>query len=839
MDLKYFLLVIYLLIQQIVIAQQPFFKAYPGNDYNSLREFVKISDNEYVFITDNSFYRVNGKGEIIVQKQIKEGMSSYLQSVLPDGTGNYWVASHVFITLNTQLKKLYKINAGGVILSSREFSDPDSFDDQRLIKAGTDGFFLLFKEGTSSGANHLTTWFFNNQGTRVWEKEMTDDVYYNYKAHVAANGSLDICYMTAADMKVWLLTVDKTGNNSKKEILHQAPANLNDITYDFCAAPGGGYVFGGDEISGQDKTNCFIYQTDRDGKMLWEKRFNVYQDDQLAGIAATADGYVLLCNAGSENPGIDELGDVTLIKTDLQGKRQWIRAFGSAKSDFARELYVDNQSIVGAQFSYPGVVSRAPTLFRTDRNGNIPGSLPFTLSPFADLKELQVGQPSDIKKLVRPAPASDGGFILGSSILNNRDEKFYPFIAKTDQQGNAVWHKDISATPGNLRVLKRAADGSYLAAVEYKDIFMNHFNLVRFAEDGTTLWTTQLSSSSIKDIISTSDGGFLVTGAMDISFVNYELVLFKLAADGSQQWQKTIGSTRIWETGRSVVETPEQDFLIVGNAQPEYDNISYLHVVKVNKNGNLLWSKTFDKQPAVNLGYNVIITADNKYVFAGTASVSPFIDKDLLLVKTDAQGNMLWEKKMNLYLLDDGFSMEAAKDGGFYIAGSTGEPEVGKLEKFSFLMKLDDKGNRTWIKYYGKEGLQTTAGGLIVTASDQPILLGTMQDAYGREHMYFTAVTPGTLEPPPAGTLLEDSINVFPNPAVGTTNLLIKNAYTGTVNIALYDGIGRRILALAKEKNSDRLLEPITLDKYPNGLYYVVIWFKGERHVRKLLLGKP
>ena len=844
MHLKSTLTLFLLLASLLVNAQAPFFKAYPSNDYSYLKQFIKVSDQEYAFVTESKFYRVNAQGDLIMQKEIKEGMSSYLQSVLPDGKGNYWIISHVFLDLNTQLKKLYKVAATGAILSSQEFPSTVSFDYQQLIRSGSDGFFLVYKElAPDNSSGHIAVWAFNDQGNRLWNKTFPDKVYHRFTAHASANGFIDICYMTEGDKKVWLLTTNKAANTTQKEILHQAPgSNVNDITYDFCAAPAGGYVFAGDEISTMDNNNCFLYETDVNGKVIWERRFNVYLNDQLVALAPVSDGYILLCNAGNKDMGIDELGDIALIKTDLQGNRQWVKAFGSTQSDFARQLYVDEKGIVvSAQCSYPGGSLRIPALFRTDVNGNINSNLPFTLSPASDMKPLQVPQQSEVKKLIGAVPARDGGFITGSNILNDRDGRFYPVIAKTDRQGNAVWHRDISAAPAPLRVLKKLSDGSYIAVAEHKDIFFSEFSLTLFADDGAVKWTTTLASNTIKDIISTSDGGLLVTGARDISFVNYELVLFKLAGDGSQQWSKTIGQVGWWESGRALAETPEHDFLVVGSSQKEYDLIAYLQVLKVDSKGNTIWNKTYNRGAVTNLGTQVLITAGNNYVIAGSTSVSPFTDKNLMLVKIDAQGGLIWEKAVNLHRMEDGFSLKPAAAGGFYVAGSTGEPQAGRLEKFAFAMELDANANVLWTKYYGKEGLQTTATDLLILPGENPVLLGTTQDHYGKEWMFFADVIPGTLPPPlpPPGTQpAADSIILFPNPAVTTGNVLISNAYRGTVHFTVYDAAGRQMAAFTREKTTERFLEPLQVNQWPQGIYYVVVAMRGKRHTHRMLVGR-
>jgi hypothetical protein len=319
----------------------------------------------------------------------------------------------------------------------------------------------------------------------------------------------------------------------------------------------------------------------------------------------------------------------------------------------------------------------------------------------------------------------------------------------------------------------------------------------------------------------------LFTGSLDISYVNYETLLIKFNAAGDQLWAKTIGDTRVWETGRKIIETPEQDFLITGSIQTEFDLASALYVLKIDRDGNKRWSRTFTDGITTDLGYDVLITPDQGYLFTGSSNKKPFTDKDLLLVKTDKDGNLAWRRTANIHLQDEGFQLMNRQGGGFLLAGITAEPAAGALEKFSFVMTLNDAGDRTGAIFFGKTGIQTMNPSLMVTSSGDTLLTGTTQKAYGQEQLFMVKLND---IPPyiPVEEPQEAFVKLYPNPSAGSSTLWINNAAEGNITISIFDNTGKRIKDLQRQKTGPVFREDIALLNLPAGIYYVNVWLNGN-----------
>jgi len=150
------------------------------------------------------------------------------------------------------------------------------------------------------------------------------------------------------------------------------------------------------------------------------------------------------------------------------------------------------------------------------------------------------------------------------------------------------------------------------------------------------------------------------------------------------------------------------------------------------------WNKTYGGTDGDWFG-SMLQTDDGRFILAGTTNSFGAGNADAWLIKTDAGGNMIWNKTYGGVQNDVVTSMARTSDGGYVFAGYT-----YNLESWHdvWLVKVDSLGNMQWSKMYGEalhtneeatDVVQANDGGyvLIGTKGSLPNLWLIKTDAYG------------------------------------------------------------------------------------------------------------
>jgi hypothetical protein len=196
-----------------------------------------------------------------------------------------------------------------------------------------------------------------------------------------------------------------------------------------------------------------------------------------------------------------------------------------------------------------------------------------------------------------------------------------------------------------------------------------------------------------------------------------DIFLIKTDANGDLQWAKTYGGTND-DYASSVQQTSDGGYIVAGGTRSFGAGGRDIFLIKTDANGNIQWAKTYGGTNW-DWAFSVQQTSDGGYIVAGYTYSFGAGDGDIFLIKTDANGNIIWAKTYGGTYSDGAYSVRQTSDGRYIVAGGTNSFGAGGYD--FFLIKTDVNGNIIWAKTYGETNYewaysvqQTSDGGYIV-----------------------------------------------------------------------------------------------------------------------------
>lgn len=239
-------------------------------------------------------------------------------------------------------------------------------------------------------------------------------------------------------------------------------------------------------------------------------------------------------------------------------------------------------------------------------------------------------------------------------------------------------------------------------------------------------YTPDNAPVEFSDVISVSSGGQLAIGRVwdsGTSDTAYNPLIVRFDQSGQVLWSKNFTFPGRWyDDLRSVVESSDGGFIATGTALLEgtdlYGNpgvVNAVLILKVDANGNLLWSKLLNNHS--NLwasGNRIKATTDGNYVVVGQKTiyyrhdtgVYSTVASGALITKIDTNGQVLfnhafygdWTHSLNWSFND----VVQDDDGAYYAIGFAGSEAYSEAIGGGgmLLAKIDSSGSLVWAKKY-------------------------------------------------------------------------------------------------------------------------------------------
>ena len=341
----------------------------------------------------------------------------------------------------------------------------------------------------------------------------------------------------------------------------------------------------------------------------------------------------------------------------------------------------------------------------------------------------------------------DGGYIASGytqsndgDIISKANISFDFLASKFSAENTLEWQKTFGGSEDDKALdIIQTLEGDFiiLGSSESSDLDVSEnagskdFWLVKLSNKGVLLWEKSFGFSGIDygtTLLETKEGGFLITGVLDVSASDGQgnakstatkhsggdYWAIKTDHTGTLEWSRFFGGS-FTEVPSGVLETDAHNFIIVGSSDSNDFNISNskgsydFWIIKISTEGTLLWEKSFGGSE-IDEAKAITRTNDGNFIIVGdTRSADKNVSKnngaaDIWVLKVSSEGNILWEKTIGGTNFDAARAIYKTQDNGFLIAGSSRSLDndfENKGQNDALILKIDKNGNLLWQKIFG------------------------------------------------------------------------------------------------------------------------------------------
>lgn len=307
-----------------------------------------------------------------------------------------------------------------------------------------------------------------------------------------------------------------------------------------------------------------------------------------------------------------------------------------------------------------------------------------------------------------------------------------------------LWEKRLSTNSAeSVFGLAQAADGGFVCLAQTDaDISGNKtevsrggtdFWLIKVDEDGNYVWDKTYGGDQedyAREIIATSDGGFLVVGfsyssntgdRTDVALGSEDIWVVKVKADGSKEWDRAYGGSA-GDHVESVLQTADGGYLIIGTTfSPIGGDVSIatkgvgdVWILKIESDGTYEWDGRYGGnnndwgRDATELSDgDFLIIGDTNSDASGDISEDPIGSRDYWLIRVDYTGGLVWEERFGGDDTDTATCIIQTNDGNCIIGGRSDsgihadKTTASRGSVDQWIIKVDLSGAKIWDKAFG------------------------------------------------------------------------------------------------------------------------------------------
>ena len=327
---------------------------------------------------------------------------------------------------------------------------------------------------------------------------------------------------------------------------------------------------------------------------------------------------------------------------------------------------------------------------------------------------------------------SDGSFIMVGSTSSFGEYWDDLWLVKADAQGNELWSRAYGGSDYDYgRGVQETPDGGYIIVGDTYSFGpgLDDIWLIKTDADGNKLWEKFFGGNMVDSPLAiklTPDGGYIILGYTEsLGAGRFDFWLIKTDAEGNEIWDRTYGGLDD-DWSNDILLTDDGGYILLGRTVSYGVGDTDIWLIKTDAEGNEIWDRTYGTSQ-YDYGESIKQTFDGGFIILGTIRANGIQRGDFWLIKTDAEGNEIWERTYGGNGEERGYSVEQTSDGGYVITGYTQEFVIGESD--IVVIKTDSDGNVIWGRSVG--GSKNDYGECVHQTPDGRIAVLSNTDSFG------------------------------------------------------------------------------------------------------------
>lgn len=707
--------------------------------------------------------------------------------IASDQSGDFIVAGSTVNTGKGRDLLIRKFNQNGGVIWSAVYNAPGDGSDEAsaiVLDASGNAYVTGLGKSDSTSSDFLTVKV-DASGNIVWARlfdspfnqyDQANGICVDPSGHVIVTGQCDRDAGPNTNDDIYTVKYDPNGNlvwsvgyNGIGNTTDRGARCISDAT-------GAIYVTGRSD-NGNDN-DIITIKYDAGGNVVWTKFGDRGGDDRGVDIALDPTGFIYVCGR-SDNGSND---DYYLIKYSLSGQLTWTRIYDfvdddrpvAMQLDGSGNIYLTGQSdqnplalrnwdIRTVKFSPTGTLLWAVAYDGTASGEDLPLGLDVSatgdvyVSGTTDADPLvnenldvitlhytNSGNPVFTQVYAGAGGLGDGGndvcvnaagTCMVAGYVQDANRQFDALLLKVSTTGMQDYlFSGQGDNSDNVRFAIVNPQGeTYLAGYTNGRLSDRNFLTVKLNSNGDTAWTRIVNGSApdsedeANDIIFDSQGNVIVCGWLVNSGVSSDIYVVKYTPIGDTVWTyRYNGFANESDKAYDIDLDPTGNILITGRSDSDPGNLSNDECVtiKLSPNGVQQWISVYAGPAGGNERGTFVETdnAGNSYV---VGRVSNGVDNDILVIKYDNAGNLVWQGSYSSNLGDD-LPVQVCLDGSgnLYVAGR--QPGVTDTLSDIVVLKYTNTPTPAWSYIYnGSADEEDRVEGMILDINGDIVLAGS------------------------------------------------------------------------------------------------------------------